>query len=84
MAQCYSVWVGSDCILGPEMQGNGRGWGGPRTDCTALLPARGPRGPGCRAICTGLTDERRPEVCHFLPKWTTEQRSPDSLSVSSD
>lgn len=83
MAQCYSVWVGPDCILGPEMQGNGRGWGGPRTDCTACF-LHGTRGPGMQgAICTGLTDERRPEVCHF-PKWTTEQRSPDSLSVSSD
>ena len=35
MAQCYSVWVGSDCILGPEMQGNGRGWEVPGR--TALL-----------------------------------------------
>ena len=27
MAQCYSVWARSDCILGPEMQGKQQGLG---------------------------------------------------------
>lgn len=69
---------------GPRDAGsNEQGLGRSRTDCTALLPARGPRGPGCRAICTGLTDERRPEVSTSTPKWTTEQkRSPDLTLVS--
>lgn len=70
---------------GPRDAGEATGvGGGPRTDCTALLPARGPRGPECRALCTG-SDDRRPEVHRILPRWTTEQqRSPDSLHVSSD
>lgn len=27
MAQCYSVWARSDCILGPEVQGKRQGLG---------------------------------------------------------
>ena len=39
---------------GPQDAGEATGvGGGPRTDCTAPLPARGPCRLGCRALCTG-------------------------------
>lgn len=39
---------------GPRGAGEATGvGGGARTDCTAPLPACGPRGPRCRAVCTG-------------------------------